>query len=91
MTKRKFPHNPIGRNRYTARKMEYNGVLYTTKQLSVMAGISFMALHKRLYVYGWSIEEAMTTPVKKTFMGTDLPHLEIEERHAPGHKFSFSL
>ena len=43
----------------------FDGKNMTLEQWSEKTGISRHALQKRLDCYGWSIEEALTTPTKK--------------------------
>jgi hypothetical protein len=43
------------------KKYEYQGQMYTTRELAEMAGLKFRTFSARLYD-GWSIERIMSTP-----------------------------
>jgi|TARA_R110000782_G_scaffold196346_1_gene285664 hypothetical protein len=60
-------------------RVTYQGVDYTTKELSDMSGIPRKTLMDRLR-YGWTAEQAMTTPVR---MG-NWTHREGTDREPTG-------
>ena len=62
-----------------AHRVTYQGVDYTTKELSDMSGIPRKTLMDRLR-YGWTAEQAMTTPVR---MG-NWTHREGKDREPTG-------
>lgn len=51
-------------NKSNVRKYEYNGELHTMTEWSEIMNINYGALWERLNVLGWSIEKALTTPVR---------------------------
>ena len=51
-------------NKSNVRKYEYNGKLHTMTEWSEIMNINYGALWERLNVLGWSIEKALTTPVR---------------------------
>lgn len=88
MTKRKFP-NPMGKNQYTAKKLEWKGEMLTIKELAGNAGISPQAMHRRLE-RGWTLEKAMTTPVVQANKQDELPPIHIFPARIEGLRMSFS-
>jgi hypothetical protein len=54
-------HN--GRHRYA--KYEHNGRLLSCSDLAEMAGINPFTMHSRLEQSGWSVEQAVSTPVRR--------------------------
>lgn len=44
--------------------IDFNGVTKTLKEWSRTLGYSYIALHARLTRYGWSVQEAFTTPTE---------------------------
>lgn len=52
-------------NRCNTRWVLFNGEKKTLKDWSKTLGISYQVLADRIYRYGWSIEKALTTPVKQ--------------------------
>ncbi|MDD5064951.1 MAG: hypothetical protein PHQ35_09390 [Phycisphaerae bacterium] len=50
---------------YTYHQLEFNGKKQTMKEWSRELGISYVALKARITTNQWSIERALTTPVKK--------------------------
>lgn len=53
-----------GRNKRNTRKFEFNGKEMTLKEWSAEVGIQKETLVSRIYLYGWSIEKALTTEVR---------------------------
>ncbi len=51
-------------NKSNVRKYEYNGELHTMTEWGEIMNINYGALWERLNVLGWSIEKALTTPVR---------------------------
>lgn len=51
-------------NKSNVRKYEYNGELHTMTEWSEIMNINYGALWVRLNVLGWSVEKALTTPVR---------------------------
>lgn len=51
-------------NKSNVRKYEYNGELHTMTEWSEIMNINYGALWERLNVLGWSVEKALTTPVR---------------------------
>ena len=51
-------------NKSNVRKYEYNGELHTMTEWSEIMNINYGALWERLNVLGWSLEKALTTPVR---------------------------
>ena len=51
-------------NKSNVRKYEYNGELHTMTEWSENMNINYSALWERLNVLGWSVEKALTTPVR---------------------------
>lgn len=51
-------------NKSNVRKYEYNGEMHTMTEWSEITNINYGALWVRLNVLGWSIEKALTTPVR---------------------------
>ena len=51
-------------NKSNVRKFEYNGEHHTMTEWSELMNINYGALWERLNVLGWSIEKALTTPVR---------------------------
>jgi len=51
-------------NKSNVRKYEYNGELHTMPEWSEIMNINYGALWERLNVLGWSVEKALTTPVR---------------------------
>ena len=51
-------------NKSNVRKYEYSGELHTMTEWSEIMNINYGALWERLNVLGWSIEKALTTPVR---------------------------
>ena len=45
-------------------KVTFNGMTKTLKEWSRALGYSYIALHARLTRYGWSVQEALTTPTE---------------------------
>lgn len=52
------------RNRTNNHKLLYNGKEYTISELAEIAGISWECLYSRIYCSHWSIEKAMSTPLR---------------------------
>lgn len=50
-------------NRLSNHTIEYNGEVHTITQWSKITGIRKDTLRRRIVVYGWSIERALTEPV----------------------------
>jgi hypothetical protein len=51
-------------NKSNVRKYEYGGELHTMTEWSEIMNINYGALRERLNVLGWSVEKALTTPVR---------------------------
>lgn len=51
-------------NKRNSRRYEYNGKLYSIKELAKMAGTSYGCMKRRLNVYGWSVEDAVAIESK---------------------------
>lgn len=47
------------------RPIEFNGETHNLSEWSAIIGIDRGTLNSRIYTYGWSVEKAFTTPVKK--------------------------
>ena len=41
---------------------EFEGEEHTVKEWSEIVGVNYTTLHSRVFRYGWSVEEALTTP-----------------------------
>lgn len=54
-----------GRNRTTSNYFAYNGKEYNLAELSEMSGIRYGTLYARIDRYGWSIDRAVNTPIKR--------------------------
>lgn len=52
------------RNRRTSKIIEFNGLSMTQAEWAEVTDIPVATLHARLKNYGWSIERALTTPVR---------------------------
>ena len=53
------------RNRTTCVDVEYNGEKYNIAELAEMVGMNYGTLYNRIMHYGWSVDKAVNTPVKK--------------------------
>ena len=53
-----------GNNRRNNRILTYEGKSMTEKQWAETLGISYATLHTRIKTRGWSVERALTTPVR---------------------------
>ena len=54
-----------GNNTRRNRRIEYNGEVHTLTEWAAIKGMKVQTLANRLNEYGWPIEKALTTPVKK--------------------------
>ena len=48
---------------YTKRLIEYDGKAYSAKKWAEITGIPPRVIFQRIYVYGWSVEDALTLPI----------------------------
>lgn len=53
------------RNRTTCVDVEYNGKKYNIAELADITGINYGTIYTRIMYYGWSVDRAVNTPVKK--------------------------
>lgn len=53
-------------NRRSNIVVEYNGEKKNLKEWSEHLGVSYKLIHKRINTFGWTIEEAFNTPVKRS-------------------------
>lgn len=55
-----------GNNTRRNHRIEFDGETHTMAEWAVLKGIKLQTLAARINTYGWSIEKALTTPVKTT-------------------------
>lgn len=60
-----YSYSEQSRNRSTNRLIEWNGQIKSMLEWCEILKIDRQTLKSRLDLYGWSIERAFTTPVKK--------------------------
>lgn len=53
------------RNRRSSRRLTFRGETRTMTEWAELLGLSVWALSKRLNAHGWSVEDALTKPVKR--------------------------
>lgn len=63
-------------NRKSTYRIEFGGELKSLSEWSILKGIDACVIYERLEQYGWTIEEALTTPVRA--WGQKLRHDGIE-------------
>ena len=54
-----------GNNTRRNRRIEYNGEIHTLTEWAMLKGMKVSTLSNRLNEHGWTVEKALTTPVKK--------------------------
>lgn len=54
------------KNRCSSINVEYNGKTVNLVDLADMVGIRYGTLYQRIHLYGWPIDRAIKTPVRKT-------------------------
>lgn len=59
-------------NRTDNRRLEFNGCKLTMVEWADKLGISIQTLSNRINTYGWSVERALTEPVKRLVKGRRL-------------------
>lgn len=52
-------------NRRSTKWVEYDGKVKTITDWASEVGIEVRTLHRRIYIYKWTVEQALTTPVIK--------------------------
>ena len=52
--------------RHANARHEYEGKLVSCSELAEISGIALATIHKRLEHYGWSVDQAVSTPVRGT-------------------------